>query len=144
MHHFSPLPSETSDDKSFVLSLTCALYMFTITIENLLHFLECFDDKMIATRNFPLNRLFKSLTHSCIFYFSFAQMWKDLACKYSLPSWILSCGQQVSSSFQVSLFKKMLQVLHKWIALDCEIIKIAEENEDNIKLNVSPSKQNIK
>ena len=28
------------------------------------------------------------------------------SCKYLPPSWILSCGQQVSSSFQVSSFKK--------------------------------------
>ena len=29
--------------------------MFTITIENLLHFHEYFDDKMISMKNFPLD-----------------------------------------------------------------------------------------
>ena len=88
--------------------------MFTITIENLLHFHKYFDDKMISMKNFPLDFEKVRSTHlSCGF---FAQVWKDLeekrSCKYSLPSSILSHGQQVSISFQVSSFKKCYNL--KW------------------------------
>ena len=50
--------------------------MFTITIENLLHFYEYFDNKTISIKNFPLDFEKVRSTHiSCGF---FAQMWKDL------------------------------------------------------------------
>ena len=51
--------------------------MFTITIENLLHFHEYFNDKMISMKNFPLDFEKVRSTHiSCGF---FAQkVWKGL------------------------------------------------------------------
>ena len=63
--------------------------MFTIMIENLLHFHEYFDDKMISMENFPLDFEKVRSTHiSCGF---FAQMWKDLvekrSCKLNLVMW---------------------------------------------------------
>ena len=50
--------------------------MFTITIKNLLHFHEYFDNKTISIKNFPLDfEKVRSTRISCGF---FAQMWKDL------------------------------------------------------------------
>ena len=63
--------------------------MFTITIENLLHFHKYFNDKMISMKNFPLDFEKVQSTHiSCGF---FAQKeWKDWeekrSCKYPPPS----------------------------------------------------------
>ena len=55
--------------------------MFTITIENLLHFHEYFDDKIISLKDFPLDFEKVRSTHiSCGF---FALMWKDLEEKKS-------------------------------------------------------------
>ena len=55
--------------------------MFTIAIENLLHFHEYFDDRMISMKDFPLDFEKVLSTHiSCGF---FAQMWKDLEEKRS-------------------------------------------------------------
>ena len=63
---------EINQDKKFAQHCTCtsslqstsisdithqsfnSSLMFTITIENLLHFLEYFDDKIISVKNFPL------------------------------------------------------------------------------------------
>ena len=43
--------------------------MFTITIENLLHFHEYFDDKMISMKNFPLDfEKVRSAHISCGFF----------------------------------------------------------------------------
>ena len=44
VHHFSPRPSVA--DQSCILC--------TITVENLLHFLQYFDDKVNSMKNFPL------------------------------------------------------------------------------------------
>ena len=58
--------------------------MFTITIENLLHFHEYFNDKMISMKSFPLD--FGIVRSTRISSGFFAQMWKDLEekrlCKY--------------------------------------------------------------
>ena len=91
--------------------------MFTITIENMLRFHEYFDDKMISMKNFPLGfGKIRSALLSCGF---FAQMWKNLeekrSCKYSPPSWILSRGQQVPSSFQSPRSKNVTGV----VQMDC-------------------------
>ena len=72
-------------------------HMFMITIENLLVFLEYFNDKIISMKNFPLGFVKVCSTH---FSFGFLhKMQKDLKekrlWKYSLPSWILSHGQQL-------------------------------------------------
>ena len=47
--------------------------LFTITIENLLHFLQYFDDKVNSMKNFPLGFVEVRSTH-----LFFEQMWKDL------------------------------------------------------------------
>ena len=52
VHHFSPCPSWHQ---------SCNL--FTITIENLLHFLEYFDDKVNSMKNFPLGFVEVRSTH---------------------------------------------------------------------------------
>ena len=116
------------------------------TIENLLRFHEYFDNKMISMKNFPLDFEKVRSTHiSCGF---FARMWKNLeekrSCK-SPPSGILSRGQRVSSSFQVSSFKKRYRLCTNGLCLIVHCTsKTAEENEEQIiKLNVSPNRQNI-
>ena len=84
--------------------------MFTITIENLLRFHEHFDKKNDFHEEFSL-RLWKSSIYSYILWFlcinvERLHLEEKRSCKFPLPSWILSCGQRVSSSFQVSSFKK--------------------------------------
>ena len=86
-------------------------------IENLLRFHEYFDDKTISMKDLEEKR----------------------SCKYPPPSWILSRGQQVSSSFQVSSFKKYYRR-----CTNGSSSKTAEENRNIIKLNVSLNRQNIK
>ena len=53
VHHFSPRPS--------VADQSCIL--FTITVENLLHFLQYFDDKVNSMKNFPLGFVEVRSTH---------------------------------------------------------------------------------
>ena len=43
--------------------------MLTITIENLLHFLEYFDDKIISMKNFPLGFVKVQSTHLILLVF---------------------------------------------------------------------------
>ena len=61
--------------------------LLTITIENLLHFLEYFDDKVNSMKKFPL--AFEEVRSTHLFFVLFCeQMWKDLKekrwCKSSL------------------------------------------------------------
>ena len=123
----------------YIISVHVHLYqfeshLFTITIENLLRFLSNFDNKIISMKNFPLGfRLEVCSTH--LFFLFFAQMWKHLKdkrlWKYSLPSWILPCGQQIQ--FIPGL------LVHKilWVHLKMDRVwscssKTAEENKENI------------
>ena len=54
VHHFSPRPSWHQ---------SCNLFTIIITIENLLHFLEYFDDKVNPMKNFPLGFVEVRSTH---------------------------------------------------------------------------------
>ena len=62
----SGLPSVTSNDKSFIISVR-VLCMHTIRSENLLHFHEYFDDKMISKKNDPLVEKFDLLIKLVVF-----------------------------------------------------------------------------
>ena len=59
VHHFSPHPSVQV--ASVISHATCNLFM--ITIENLLHFLEYFDDIVNSMKNFPLGFVKVRSTH---------------------------------------------------------------------------------
>ena len=65
-------PAEINQDKKFVYMQLCTLLqwhihqscnLFTITIENLLHFLEYFDDKANSMKDFPLGFVKVQSTH---------------------------------------------------------------------------------
>ena len=66
--------------------------LFTITIENLLHFLEYFDNKVNSTKNFPLGFV---EVRSPLFFWFFEQMRKDFkekrSCKSSSQRHLESC-----------------------------------------------------
>ena len=69
--------------------------LIVIMIKNLLHFLEYFDDKIDSMKNFPLGfEEVRSINLSC-FSAQMQKDWNEKMYKNSLPSWILSCGQQV-------------------------------------------------
>ena len=123
--------------------------MFMIKNENLLHFHEYFDDKMISMKNFSSGfGKVQSTQLSCGF---FAQMWKDLEEKRS-------CANILRHLESCHVASKCLHVVHsrsprsknvKGIAQMDHVrlcsSKTAEENKENIiKLNVSPNRQNIK
>ena len=119
-------------------------HMFMITIENLLFFLEYFDDKIISMKNFPF-RLCKSLFHPFLFWF-FAQNAKRferekiVKCSPAILDLITWPTTLVCSS--VSLFIKCYRHFAIWIMFDSCSSKRAEENEENIvKLNVSLNRQ---
>ena len=94
--------------------------MFTITIENLLHFHEYFDDKMISTKNFPLG--FEKLNlliylvaslHKC------GKIWKRKD-RANILRHLESC--HVASKCLV-LSMSPRSKLYKWIACDCAAVK---------------------
>ena len=135
VHHFSPCPSWHQ---------SCNLFM--ITIENLLHFLKYFNDKVNSMRNFPLGFVeLRSKIQSLIFCF-FEQMRKDLNEKRSCKS----SSQRHLESYHVAASLVPGLLVHKHVTGVVQMdgirscsSKTAEENEENIKLDVSPNRQNI-
>ena len=120
--------------------------LFTITIENLLHFLQYFDDKVNSMKNFPLGFVEVRSTH--LFFWFFEQMQKDLKEKRSCksPSQCHLELYQVAASLVPGLLvpKNIPGVVQMDHVQSCSS-KTAEENEENIiKLDVSLNRQNIK
>ena len=71
--------------------------LFSITIENLLHFLEYFDDKVNSMKNFPLGFVEVRSTHIFfVFLNKCGKIWKRKIF-FAAPSWILSRGSKSSS-----------------------------------------------
>ena len=73
--------------------------LFTITIENLLHFLEYFDDKANSTKDFPLGFVKVRSTHlSFGFLNKCGKIWKRKDCENILRSAILNLAHVASKS----------------------------------------------
>ena len=119
---------------------------FTIMIENMLHFLEYFDDKVNFMKNFPLGFVEVWSIH-LIFWF-FEQMQKDLKEKRSCKS----SSHRHFESYHVAASLVPGLLIHKNVASIVQMdwvrscsSKTAEENEENIiKVDVSLNRQNIK
>ena len=121
--------------------------MFTITIENLLRFHEYFDDKMISMKNFPLD--FEKVRSTHIYLVASlhkcGKTWKrkdraNILCHLESCHVASKCLAHSRSSPSKNVIG-ITQILFD-PGLCCS--KTAEENEENIKLNVSPNRQNIK
>ena len=116
------------------------------TKQNLLYFLEYFDDKLKFHEEFFF-RLCRSMIHSLIFWV-FEQMWKDLkekrSCKSSSLHHLESYHVAASLVPGLLVHKNVTGVVQMDSVGSCSS-KTAEENEENImKLNVSLNRQNIK
>ena len=116
-----------------------------ITIENLLHFLEYFDDKVNSMKNFPLGYVVLNTIHSFIFWF-FEQMRKDLKeklCKSSLQCHLKSYHVATSLVPGLLVHKHVTDVVQMDRVRSCSS-KTAEENKEySIKLDVLLNRQNI-
>ena len=118
--------------------------VFTITIENLLSFLEYFDGKIISINNFLLGFVKVWSTH---LYFVFLHKCGKILKRKERANILRdleSCHVASKSSlFQVSSLIKCYRCCADDRVQSCSS-KTAEENKENIKLNVSPNRQNIK
>ena len=91
--------------------------MFSIMIENLLHFLEYFDDKMIFMKNFPLGCAKVRFTHiSFVFLHKCGKIWKRKDCANVL------CHLESSRS----PCSKMLQALYNMVHIQSCCSKITD------------------
>ena len=147
-------PAEINQDKKFVYMHLCTLLqwhihqscnLFTITIENLLHFLEYFDDKANSMKDFPLGFVKVRSTHlSFGFLNKCGKIWKRKDRANILRSAILNLVHVASkSSSRTPRSKKCYRRCTNGRVRSCSS-KTAEENEENIeKLDISLNRQNI-
>ena len=123
---------------------SCNLFM--ITIENLLHFLEYFDDIVNSMKDFPLGFVKVQSTHlSFVFLNKCRKIWKRKDHGNILCSAILNLATWPTSLVPGLLVHEnvtgIVQIDRVW---SCSS-KTAEENKENIiKLDVSLIRQNIK